>query len=139
MQALLNKVKGKPKDQMPELLGYMNWSRTQTHVWHLQTDNKALHKTLNKYYEDIVDFIDELSEIYLGHYPEKKKTFVFEIPDLQIENLDDSVEKVSSHIMEMTKKVDSVRASYKNMPSLVNVLDNVDSYLNKVLYLLTLK
>ena len=43
-------------------------SRTQAHIYHLQTTSYAKHIALNSYYENIVDLIDLLSESYQGKY-----------------------------------------------------------------------
>jgi hypothetical protein len=43
-------------------------SRTQAHVYHLQTPSFAAHKALNDYYDNIVDIIDGLVESYQGKY-----------------------------------------------------------------------
>ena len=43
-------------------------SRTQAHVYHLQTPSFAAHKALNEYYDNIVDIIDGLVEAYQGKY-----------------------------------------------------------------------
>lgn len=139
MEALLKKIKGeKSKDCMPELTGMLNWSRTQTHIWHLQTDNEALHKALNMYYDSAVGFIDRLSEVYLGHYSDKKATFKFEMPDVEFKDLS-GVEDVKNHLTEVAKEVDMARTHYKDKPSLINILDDIDEFLNKMLYLITLQ
>jgi hypothetical protein len=43
-------------------------SRTQAHIFHLQTPSYTAHKALNKYYDEIVDLIDGLVESYQGKY-----------------------------------------------------------------------
>ncbi len=43
-------------------------SRTQAHIYHLQTPSFAAHKALNEYYEEIVDIIDGIVESYQGKY-----------------------------------------------------------------------
>jgi hypothetical protein len=43
-------------------------SRTQAHIYHLQTSSYAAHKALQEYYEEIVDLIDSYSEAYQGKY-----------------------------------------------------------------------
>jgi len=43
-------------------------SRTQAHIYHLQTPSFAAHKALNEYYDNIVDIIDGLVESYQGKY-----------------------------------------------------------------------
>lgn len=43
-------------------------SRTQAHVFHLQTPSFAAHKALNEYYDEIVGITDGLVESYQGKY-----------------------------------------------------------------------
>ena len=43
-------------------------SRTQAHIFHLQTQSYAQHKALQDYYDEIVELIDEYVETYQGKY-----------------------------------------------------------------------
>lgn len=43
-------------------------SRTQAHVYHLQTPSFAAHKALNEYYDEIVGLTDSFVEGYQGKY-----------------------------------------------------------------------
>jgi len=43
-------------------------SRTQSHIYHLQTNSFAAHKALQEYYEEIVGLADGLVESYQGRY-----------------------------------------------------------------------
>jgi hypothetical protein len=43
-------------------------SRTQAHVFHLQTDSFAEHAALNIYYDEIVGITDGIVESYQGKY-----------------------------------------------------------------------
>jgi hypothetical protein len=43
-------------------------SRTQAHVFHLQTDSFAEHAALNAYYDEIVGITDGIVESYQGKY-----------------------------------------------------------------------
>jgi hypothetical protein len=43
-------------------------SRTQAHVFHLQTPSFAAHKALNEYYDEIVGITDGIAESYQGKY-----------------------------------------------------------------------
>jgi len=51
-----------------KLASYLMHSRTQAHVFHLQTTSFAEHKALKKYYDEIVDLIDGFVESYQGKY-----------------------------------------------------------------------
>jgi len=50
------------------LISYLFHSRTQTHIFHLQTTSFAEHMALNTYYDGIVPLIDGLVESYQGKY-----------------------------------------------------------------------
>jgi hypothetical protein len=43
-------------------------SRTQAHVFHLQTPSFAAHKALNDFYDEIVGITDGIAESYQGKY-----------------------------------------------------------------------
>ena len=43
-------------------------SRTQAHIFHLQTPSFAAHKALNDYYDEIVGITDGIAESYQGKY-----------------------------------------------------------------------
>ena len=49
-----------------DFISTLLFSRTQVHVFHLQTNSYATHKALETYYEDIVDLVDTLVETYQG-------------------------------------------------------------------------
>lgn len=43
-------------------------SRTQAHIFHLQTTSFAQHKALNEYYDEIIGLVDGFIESYQGRY-----------------------------------------------------------------------
>lgn len=47
-------------------ISYLFHSRTQAHIFHLQTPSFAEHMALNAYYDGIVPLIDGLVESYQG-------------------------------------------------------------------------
>jgi hypothetical protein len=51
-----------------EIVSYFNSAKQQAIVWHQQTTVYSEHKTLNEFYEEIVDLLDDLSESYAGIY-----------------------------------------------------------------------
>jgi hypothetical protein len=55
-------------ENFTKLISYLMHSRTQAHVYHLQTPSFAAHMALNTYYTGIVDIIDGLVESYQGKY-----------------------------------------------------------------------
>ena len=55
-------------ENFSKLVSYLFHSRTQAHVFHLQTPSFAAHKSLNDYYDEIVELTDGLIESYQGKY-----------------------------------------------------------------------
>ena len=53
---------------MNEYIGTLFQTRTQAHIFHLQTNSFAAHKALQEYYEGIVGLIDQVAEAYQGKY-----------------------------------------------------------------------
>lgn len=51
-----------------EFFGKLFQSRDTAHIIHLATKSFEIHKTLNDYYEAIIDIIDSLIEQYQGMY-----------------------------------------------------------------------
>lgn len=43
-------------------------SGTIAHFQHLQTDSYAKHKALGKYYEEIIELVDDFAEAFQGEY-----------------------------------------------------------------------
>jgi hypothetical protein len=55
-------------ENFSKLVSYLFHSRTQAHVFHLQTPSFAAHKALNDYYDEIIELTDGLIESYQGKY-----------------------------------------------------------------------
>jgi len=55
-------------DPIAQFISTLFASRTQAHIFHLQTPSYAQHKALNKYYDRIIDLIDPFIESYQGKY-----------------------------------------------------------------------
>jgi hypothetical protein len=52
--------------EFSKFISYLFHSRTQAHIFHLQTPSFAEHMALNAYYDGIVPLIDGLVESYQG-------------------------------------------------------------------------
>ena len=57
-----------PSNTMANFVSTLFASRTQAHIFHLQTPSFAAHKALNEYYDEIVDLADGIVESYQGRY-----------------------------------------------------------------------
>ena len=57
-----------PSPILGQFISTLFASRTQAHVFHLQTNSFAAHKALNEYYDGIVDITDGIAESVQGKY-----------------------------------------------------------------------
>jgi DNA-binding ferritin-like protein len=57
-----------PSPILGQFISTLFASRTQAHIFHLQTNSFAAHKALNKYYDRIIDFADGIAESIQGKY-----------------------------------------------------------------------
>jgi hypothetical protein len=101
-------------------------SRTQAHIFHLQTTSYAAHKALNEYYDEIVDLADSYAEtcqgrhdIIRGYTP---TTQIFE---------DDSVVK---YFTGLQKFIDSIRVELPQDSDLNNIVDEISDLVNATIY-----
>jgi hypothetical protein len=55
-------------NEFSKIISYLLHSRTQAHIYHLQTPSFAAHMALNGYYDGIIPLVDGLVESYQGKY-----------------------------------------------------------------------
>ena len=55
-------------EQYAQCISTLFASRTQAHIFHLQTTSFAVHSALNTFYDEIVDLADGLVESFQGRY-----------------------------------------------------------------------
>lgn len=55
-------------DQFSNFISTLLASRTQAHIFHLQSPSFAQHTALNDYYDGIIPLVDALVESYQGAY-----------------------------------------------------------------------
>lgn len=108
-----------------KFIGTLFQSRDMMHIAHLQTRSFAEHKALNLYYDEILDLTDKFTEAYFG----RNKRVEIVVPESR--NMD-----AMSHLKELQAILDSERSAYSS--ELQNIIDEMLSLIDKVLYLLTL-
>jgi hypothetical protein len=113
-------------EEIANFLSTLMSSRTQAHIFHLQTPSFAAHKALNKYYDSIIDLIDSYAEMAQGRYGIIKgyttSSQIFE---------DDSVLK---YFIGLQKFVDTIRESLPQDGELNNTVDEISGLISSTLY-----
>lgn len=116
-----------------KLYDVLNFSRSQTHLWHLQTSSYSVHKALDNYYSTLTDLMDDLIESFMGTYNVNvitKESFV-------IENLKDE-NQMLSHFDTVLKELSKVRETLDST-ALQNAIDEILGLIGKTRYLLSLQ
>jgi hypothetical protein len=117
---------------MEQLASIFFHSRTQAHVFHLETrgpGSLAIHSALNTYYDSIVGIMDELIEAYQGKYG----IITFK-PVNGIDN-DASKENIIAYFDKLIKFLEAERESEKLKDSWIqNELDNIAKLLYSTKY-----
>ena len=121
---LATKGMNKSKGMIAKIVGIMFMSRTATHMAHLKTGSYAKHKALQKFYEDIVDLADDLSEATQGMYGKM---------DIPYEAMDGDV---SDPIGMLTKHVARINAIAEKCdePFIGNIIQEVQKLYYGTLY-----
>lgn len=112
---------------LEKLISYLLHSRTQVHIFHLQTKSFAEHMAYAGYYDGIVALIDGLVESYQGKYD---LITSYDSPALESYK---SGDQAVSYLKALSKKVEEVHSSVKDT-YIQNQLDTVNELLNSTIY-----
>ena len=114
-------------ENFSKLVSYLFHSRTQAHVFHLQTPSFAAHKALNDYYDEIVGLTDGLVESYQGKYGIVMNYTNFNLMQYQ------SCEQIQEYFIALNTTVEILR---QDIPDsyLQNQVDGVIELIQSTLY-----
>jgi DNA-binding ferritin-like protein len=114
---------------MEDILSVLLHSRTQAHVFHLQTKSFAEHKALNEYYDSIVGVMDGIAEAWQGKYGIIKYKNIVGLEQYA------SKEQVITYFEKVLKIVAEKRKAIKES-FIQNEIDNVEKLIYSTLYLI---
>ena len=114
---------------MNEYIGTLFQSRTQSHIYHLQTSSYSKHIALNAYYDGIIGLVDGIAEAYQGKYDIiKGYKMNGTIKDLENE------EATIAYFEQLAKYCELKRTKLPQDSYLVNLYDGVDELIRSTLY-----
>ena len=99
-------------------------SATNTHFFHWSTNSYSQHKALSKYYDEIVELVDDYVETYMGCY-EQVKTFpsVYHQPKEAVKYLES-----------LKNFVNEARKDLPQETQLQNIIDEIAQLIDSTLY-----
>ena len=116
--------------EMALFLATLLHSGTNTHFMHWATKSYAQHKTLGKFYENIIELVDELAEAYFGWYEQ-----ITEFPDVY------HLPKGSplAYLESLQTFVKDARNDLPKESQIVQLIDNIAQEIDTTIYLLKFK
>lgn len=121
------KEQNEMENQFQETISKLLHSRTQTHIFHLQSNSYAEHEALDDFYNEIVDLIDGLVESYQGQYGIIKKYDNYTL------NMYKNSEQVINYFEGLAENVEDLR-SVTDGNFLQGKLDDVLELINSTIY-----
>ena len=115
-------------NEFVKLISYLFHSRTQAHIFHLQTDSFAAHMALNGYYDGIVDLIDGLVESYQGKYGILTNYSNFSILEYK------DCEEVIMYFQSLNMTVEKLRTIAPQDSYIQNQIDTVIELITSTIY-----
>lgn len=109
-----------------ELFSKLFNARDVIHIAHLKTTSYAAHKTLNSVYEDLLDFADELTEMYQGEIGAR---IDFSIPA-------SSYQEPIQFLKDLNIYLQNIKNMYCD--SIINKIEELQGKINQNLYKLTI-
>jgi len=111
-------------DEVAEFVAQLLHSSTVTHFMHWATNSYAQHKALGKYYEQIIELVDQYAEAYMGRYEQLKK-----FPE-EFHTESDPVKYLEA----MKNFVAEAREELPQDTALQNLIDEIADLINSTIY-----
>jgi hypothetical protein len=123
----VEKTEGNVNGSFVDIVSGILHSRTQIHIYHLQTKSFAVHKALNDYYDGVVDLFDGLVESYQGKHGI--------IEDYKCDGYDNytSVNSAIEYLQKLDKTIEGSRKSVKES-FIQNQIDTVQELIYSTIY-----
>jgi Family of unknown function (DUF5856) len=122
-----------PQDNFADFVGYLKSSFDQAVVWHHQTNVYSMHKTLNSFYDGILDLTDGLVESVSGIYGRPVDYAIMQPVNYQ------NPEQVMAYFQACYAEIQDDRTTIYQETWIQNQVDEIATLFAETIYLLTLK
>lgn len=111
---------------MQKLVGTIFTTRNFAHIVHLNTNKHFVHITMEEFYEDIVDLVDELTEVWQG----RTLMRIGDIPAYKTNACNDPLEEFKNHL----ELIESFRRELDEDSSIQGLIDDIVCLYLKTIY-----
>lgn len=119
--------------QFTNFISTLNSCKQQSIFWHNQTSSYSEHKTLNMFYDEILEILDGLVESVAGIYG-RPVDYTGHDPENYVSN-----EQVMTYFKKVYDYVQTERQNIYQETWVQNQVDEIAELVARTLYLLTLK
>jgi DNA-binding ferritin-like protein len=99
-------------------------SATNTHFFHWSTNSYSQHKALGKYYDEIVELVDDYVEAYMGCYEQIKKfPTVYHQP-----------KETLAYLVSLKNFVQDANTDLPQKQELVNIVAEIQQLIDSTIY-----
>lgn len=116
-----------------EFLSTLNQAKQQAIFWHNQTEVYSEHKTLNGFYDEILDHLDGLVESVAGIYGRPVGYESFDYEDWT------STDRTLEYFKSLYQYIQTSRTDLYQETWIQNQIDEIAALVAQTIYLLTLK
>jgi hypothetical protein len=113
--------------KIEELAGRVFQARNIAHREHLRTDSFSKHMALGSFYDDVIESIDEIIEVYQGRH-ELIGDFIVQ---------DKSPKNVTAYLIEEAAWIENNRGKFDTCPAVLNLIDGLAAIYLRTVYKLT--
>ena len=121
-----------PEDNFADFVSYLKSSFNQAVVWHHQTNVYSMHKTLNSFYDGILDLTDGLVESVSGVYGRPTGYEIMQPMDYQ------NPEQVMTYFQTCYAEIQLDRTTIYQETWIQNQVDEIATLFAETIYLLSL-
>ena len=116
-----------------EFLSTLNSAKQQVIFWHNQTEVYSEHKTLNNFYDELLELLDGLVESTAGIYGRPQGYTVLDPTDYV------SLEETIAYFKDLYDYVQTERKNIYQETWIQNQIDGIAEQIAQTIYLLTLR
>lgn len=121
-----------PADNFADFVSYLKSAFNQAVVWHHQTNVYSMHKTLNSFYDGILDLTDGLVESVSGIYGRPTGYEIIQPMDYQ------NPEQVMAYFQACYSEIQDDRTTIYQETWIQNQVDEIATLFAETIYLLSL-
>ena len=115
------------------LMSFYKW-QLMVKSFHFSTKYNVRHEAAGKYLDNFMEDYDKFMEVCMGHHGQFEMDREYTIT---LDKVND--DNILEHVEEFSEILNDLRVPYEEHTDLLNIIDEMEANLNRLVYLLKLK